>query len=325
MRIRKELVDNLAETLPPSGSLIGEVLEGKYKIITCIGEGNMGTVYKACHLLLDRCVAIKMLRPQCVADPIIVERFHREARAAARIDDPRVVKLFEYYDKRREGRVFLVMEVINGITLKALLDHQGRLTPEQAVALMLEICGGVGAAHQLGVVHRDLKPGNIMLPERNRDKDNETVKIVDFGICKLPDFLEVLTQPGVIMGTPYYMSPEQCRGLTLDVRADVYSLGAIIYQMITGTPPFTASSILDVLMKHSDEEPAPLTGRAGVSAKLNSVIMRALAKEPQERQADARELARELQDSLEQSDLNQQRRWWQDLIGDFTKDPDRFA
>lgn len=316
MELQKVLANSLADTLPANDPLVGQILEGKYELISRLGKGSMGTVYRARHLLLGRTVAVKVLRQECINDPIILERFHREACAAAQIDDSRVVRIFEYYDRRSQGLVFIAMELIEGSTLGALLDREGKLTPEQAVALMLEICAGVGAAHERGIVHRDLKPDNIMLPERNKCKDNETVKIVDFGICKLPDLAaeQILTQPGVMIGTPYYMPPEQCCGQALDVRADVYSLGAIIYEMLAGVPPFTGSSILDVLMKHIQEEPAPLTSRAGVAPELNAVIMRALAKDSSARQTDALDLAHELAKSVQQAALRQQRRWWQGVI-----------
>ncbi len=299
-------VDSLASTLemtsesPLAGQgedpLVGRVLGSKYKILSPIGRGSVGTVYRALRNLIFDEVAIKVLHPQYAKDSVIVERFHREACAAAQLHDPRIVKIYDYADMRDEGLVFLVMELIRGITLRSLLQTEGSLPIRRAVELMIEICGGVEVAHRQGIIHRDLKPDNIMLAATEESARREAVVVFDFGVCKLTNdtLLQVLTQPGMIVGTPYYMAPEQCRGQRPDQRVDVYSLGATLYEMIAGKPPFEGETPLDILVKQVYEDPEPLTTRCGTSAELNSVVMRALSKDPRSRQANATEFAQDL-------------------------------
>lgn len=203
--------------------------------------------------------------------------------------------IHDYGGARNENApAYIVMELVNGISLGELLRRERHLPPGRAIRLMRHICAGVGAAHRRNIFHRDLKPDNVIVLPPDEDRERETVKVMDFGIAKLRDAAGApkLTQTGMFIGTPYYMSPEQCRGEALDARADVYSLGALLYKMFAGEPPFTAQSIAGVIAKHLTE--APLPEALGVPPALEALMTRALAKDPDARPADATELAREL-------------------------------
>ncbi|HEX8071800.1 MAG TPA: protein kinase [Pyrinomonadaceae bacterium] len=286
-----------AAALAPA--LAGRVLDGKYELLARLGAGGMGAVYRARRVHIGDEVAVKVLHPQFVADAQSVERFRREARATAVLRHPNVVTIHDFGEARGdEAPAYIVMELVEGASLRDLLRREGRLAAARAVALMRDVCAGVGAGHRRGVVHRDLKPDNVIVLPPDAEGARETVKVVDFGIAKLRDAAgaPALTQTGAIIGTPYYMSPEQCRGESLDARADVYSLGAMLYELLAATPPFNAESITGVVAKHLTEPPPPLP--ADVPAALSAVCLRALAKRPDDRPADAHALARELQAAL---------------------------
>ncbi|MFL6208344.1 MAG: SUMF1/EgtB/PvdO family nonheme iron enzyme [Pyrinomonadaceae bacterium] len=295
---------DLPENLPELDPLVGQTLDGKYELLARLGEGGMGAVYRARRIHIGDEVALKVLLRKFVADASLVERFRREARAAAALRHPNVVVIYDYGEARNEDApAYIVMELVEGDSLRELLRREERLAPERAVALMRDICAGVGAAHRRQIFHRDLKPDNVIVLPPDEDRERETVKVVDFGIAKLRDAAgaPTLTQTGVVMGTPHYMSPEQCRGEMLDARADVYSLGAILYEMLAGAPPFTAASLMGVLTKHITEAPPPLPADASVPPALDSLIMRALAKDPAARPANATELSRELRAAEEET------------------------
>jgi eukaryotic-like serine/threonine-protein kinase len=281
--------------------MAGRILEGKYHLQTRIGSGGMGAVYLARRIHIGDEVAVKVLHAHYVAEASAVERFRREARAAAMLRHPNVVAIYDFGEARGDSPAFIVMELVNGFSLRALLQRERRLFPERAVALLREICTGVGAAHRHNVVHRDIKPDNIIVCPPEHPDEPEKVKVLDFGIAKLRDLApdQGLTQTGAVLGTPYYMSPEQCRGDALDPRSDVYSLGAMLYEMIAGQPPFLANTITGVVAKHLTETPALLSRHAPVTPALEAVVMRALAKEPSARPADAIELGRALQQALQ--------------------------
>lgn len=292
-----------AETI--SGDpLIGHIIDSKYQLLKCLGVGGMGAVYRARRLLIGDDVAIKILHKKYVAEENTVERFLREAQAAAMIRHPNVITLYDFGEARAEDApAYIVMELAEGESLGNLLKLKGKLEPEQAVALMCTICAGVGAAHRRGIVHRDIKPDNIIVLPPDEDDGQERVKVVDFGIAKLRDPVggNTLTQAGAFLGTPYYVSPEQCRGVSLDARADVYSLGAMLYEMLAGKPPFNSTNLADIISKHLHEEPRPFPAHLGIPPRLQTACLRALEKIPQRRQADALELARELRASIPQA------------------------
>jgi serine/threonine-protein kinase len=200
------------------------------------------------------------------------------------------------------------MELVRGESLQSLLKREGRLAPERAVSLMRDVCAGVGVAHRMGIVHRDLKPGNIIVSPPYIEGERETAKVVDFGIAKLHDAtVELrLTRTGMAVGTPYYMSPEQLRGEPLDARADVYSLGAVLHEMLTGAPPFDATSLTGLIAKLLNDPPPAFPPQLGVPNALEAACRRALSKSPEERQADGGVLGRELQSALATSTAGSQ-------------------
>jgi serine/threonine-protein kinase len=286
--------------------LVGRVLDGKYEIAAPLGAGGMGSVYRARRVLIGDEVAVKVLHTKFVGDDTLVERFRREARAAAQLQHPNVVTIHDYGEARgREGFAYIVMELVRGESLRGLLRREGRMTPARAVSLMRDVCAGVGAAHRRGIVHRDLKPDNIIVVPADEDSAAERVKVVDFGIAKLRDMASddgTLTAAGAVVGTPFYMSPEQCKGESLDARADVYSLGALLYEMLAGSPPFNAPSLAGIILKHVSEPPPPLPPDVPASNALREAITRALSKDPGARQRDASEFSREIQSAVSAPD-----------------------
>src|SRR3954469_4866355 len=281
---------DVGRVAPPTSevsTLLGRVLDGKYEIVSPIGEGGMGSVYRARRLLIGDEVAVKVLHAKFVNDAALVERFRREARAAAQLHHPNVVTIHDYGEARgREGFAYIVMELVHGDSLRSVLRRGGRMDAARAVSLMRDVCAGVGAAHRRGIVHRDLKPDNIIVVPADEDSPAERVKVVDFGIAKLRDMAAdgTLTEAGAVVGTPFYMSPEQCKGEPLDARADVYSLGALLHEMLAGSPPFNATSLAGIILKHVSEPPPPLPADVQASGALRDSITRALSKDPEARQ-----------------------------------------
>ncbi|MET0624110.1 MAG: protein kinase, partial [Pyrinomonadaceae bacterium] len=287
----------------PSDSLVGRVLDGKYEVVSPIGTGGMGAVYRARRVHIGDDVAVKILHQRLTGDEKLVERFRREARAAAQLHHPNVVTIHDYGEARGpDGFAYIVMELVRGESLRELLRREGRLDARRAVSLMRDVCAGVGAAHRRGIVHRDIKPDNIIVTPADEDRPAESVKVVDFGIAKLRDMAQessTLTEAGTMVGTLFYMSPEQCKGEPLDSRADVYALGAMLHEMLAGAPPFSASSMTSLVLKHVNEPPPPLPADVQVPPALRAAVARALAKNPDERPRDASEFAREIQAALD--------------------------
>lgn len=292
------------ESLSSPDPLIGSVLDSKYELIVRLGIGGMGAVYRGRRVLIGDEVAVKVLHSHLVADTAAIERFRREARAAAMLRHTNVVTIFDYGEASGDlAPAYIIMELVEGMSLRALLQSEGRLPPERAVALFHFICAGVGAAHRRNIIHRDLKPDNIIVLAPDEDRGHETVKVVDFGIAKLRDLSPTLslTQTGALMGTPYYMSPEQCHGEALDARADVYSLGAMLYEMLAGQPPFDGMNVISLVSKHLNQVPPPLPVTLGIPSALERAIMRALEKDPAARQENATVFGREVQAALIQT------------------------
>ena len=287
----------VADNAPPD-PLVGVVLDDKYRLDARLGVGGMGTVYHATHLLIERPVAVKVLNPRLVADETAKERFRREARAAGRLQHTNAVTVTDF-GETPDGLVYLVMELLEGRPLRDILAHESPLDAARAVSLMLQVAAAVEAAHEAGIIHRDLKPGNIFLVQR--PDAPYIVKVLDFGIAKLApeggdvSLHDTLTGTGVMIGTPRYMSPEQCDGAQLTPASDVYSLGVILYEMLTGQTPFSGATPLSLALKHSSESPRPLREIVPtIPPALESVVLHALEKNPQERPRDAGEFRREL-------------------------------
>src|ERR1700693_6207272 len=265
--------------------LVGQTLAEKYLIEQLIKRGGMGAVYLGKHVLMDKTVAIKVLRASLPGDDVIVARFSWEAKAASRISHPHAVTVTDF-GEAESGVVFLVMEYLEGRTLKDIIRSGGPMPLNRVVEITRQVSGALDAAHQQGVVHRDLKSDNIMLAQTN---GGDWAKVLDFGIAKIQQPEGVrdhdITAPNLVIGTPQYMSPEQCSQTSpIDARSDVYSLGVIIYEMLSGRVPFTGESPTVIMMKQvQDPPPSILEVRPDLPASVNNLIGRALAKQPADR------------------------------------------
>lgn len=276
--------------------LLGSVIEGKYRIDAKIGAGGMGSVYRARRLMIGDDVAVKILHPEHVSQPDATERFRREAQAAARLKHPNAVSIYDF-GVTSGGLVYLVMELVEGQSLREIIKRQGPLTPSAAADVISQVCAALDEAHRQQIVHRDLKPDNIVVqPMINGLR----VKVLDFGIAKLRDLTAGnLTQTGSVMGTPHYMSPEQCLGEELDSRSDIYSLGIVLFEMLAGAVPFNSPISTAVVVQHVNQAPPPLRAiNVSISPAVEAVVMRALAKQRQERPQSAAALAEELRNAV---------------------------
>src|ERR1700752_232313 len=294
-------------SVPPPGPLIGQTLDEKYRLEQKLGVGGMGSVYRARHILIDRAVAVKVLHPRLVDDDAARIRFEREAQAAGRLQHLNAVAVTDF-GKTVDGHVYIVMELLEGHTLREILAREAPLETARAVSMMLQISAAVAAAHEAGIIHRDLKPANILVTQ-SADVPS-IVKVLDFGIAKLAaDTLDdddqmALTQIGVMIGTPRYMSPEQCDGLELTPAADVYSLGVILYEMLTGSVPFSGSSPLAIAIKHANDPPRPPREIvASIPDELQLLVLHALEKHPEERPRDAAAFRTQLLETAERLGL----------------------
>lgn len=288
----------ISEATPPGDPLVGQTLDDKYRLEERLGVGGMGTVYRAIHLLIDRPVAVKVLNQRFVEDEAAQTRFRREARAAGRLQHTNAVTVTDF-GQSPDGYVYLVMELLEGRTLRDVLAKEAPLDAARSVSLMLQISAAVAAAHEAGIIHRDLKPANVFIVQRAEVP--AVVKVLDFGIAKLAtdsldeDDLMTLTQMGAMIGTPRYMSPEQCDGAELTPAADVYSLGIILYEMLTGAVPFSGSTPLAIAMKQTSETPrGPREFVSSIPPALEQAVLHALEKRPEDRPANAAEFRAEL-------------------------------
>ena len=265
---------------------MGELIAERYELEELVGTGGMSSVYRAHDRLLERDVALKVLHPQFTADTDYVERFRREARSVARLSHPSIVTVIDRGEQ--DGRQFIVFEYVRGENLKTLLQRVGPLPEEEAVRLALQIARALGFAHDNGLVHRDVKPQNVLL---NGDGQ---AKVTDFGIARSLD-VGGLTQTGTVMGTSDYIAPEQARGSQVDAQSDIYSLGTVLYELLTGEVPFPGDNFVAVALRHINEPPPSVrVRRPDVSPRLDAVVRRAMAKEPRDRFGSMDELCAEL-------------------------------
>lgn len=294
---------------PSEDAWIGRILAGRYALERVIGRGGMGFVFEAKHLAVGRQVAVKILRPDMARNAEAVTRFHREARAAASIGHPRIVEVFDF--GHTDDGAYLVMELLQGDDLAALIRAKGPLPVARAVALTRQIADGLRAAHARGIVHRDLKNGNVFVTQR---EGRDAIKILDFGVSKAfaLDDDGPSTHQGTLVGTPHTMAPEQgLDGRSVDHRADLYALGCMLFEMLTGELPFTGQTAVEVLYKHVHEaprRPSSLRTDAVIPHALDDLVMRLLAKDRERRPRDAQAVL----DVLDALDLNRRgirRRW----------------
>jgi hypothetical protein len=256
--------------------MIGRLLADRYELQDLAGTGGMSSVYKARDAVLERTVAIKILHEHFSDDPEYVERFRREARALAQLNHPNIVTVIDRGEF--EGRQFIVFEHVHGETLKSLVDRQGPLPIDRALSLVHQVARGLAFAHEHGVVHRDVKPHNVLID------DDGVAKVTDFGIARSIDPADGLTETGTLLGTSEYIAPEQASGQRVDERSDQYSLAAVLYELLTGVPPYEGENFMAVAMKHIREPvPSVRARRPDVTPRLDAIVARAMAKRPEDR------------------------------------------
>ncbi len=278
--------------------LIGEVFAGRYKVISVVGRGGMSTVYKAQHTYMDRVVALKLLHQHLVSDPLSVQRFQQEARAAASLSHPNTVTVYDF-GITEDGTAYLVMDFMEGPSVGELLDKGGPIPEIEAIDMFRQVLRGLSHAHKKGVIHRDLKPRNLVL---SIEEDGSVlVKIVDFGIAKMipQDGQESqhLTQTGEVFGSPIYMSPEQCSGAPLDVRSDIYSFGCVMFEILTGQPPLVGNNAVETMSMHVNDPPPgfkQIVPGINVSSEMEEVVLKCLEKKAKKRFQTAQEVLQAL-------------------------------
>src|SRR6476659_856101 len=255
-------------------AVVDEVIAGRFELEELVGKGGMSSVYRAQDRLLERTVAIKLLHEHYSRDEDYVERFRREARAAAQLSHPNIVTVIDRGED--SGRQFIVFEYIDGQNLKELIQSKGRLPVRTALELAIEIGHARAFAHESGLVHRDVKPQNVLL-------GNDDVKVTDFGIARSADVQHGLTETGTVLGTSDYIAPEQASGQPVSALSDVYSLGVVIYELLAGDPPYSGENFVTVAMRHvNDPVPSVTAARPDVPLRLDAALRRAMAKDPRE-------------------------------------------
>jgi serine/threonine-protein kinase len=284
---RSEIDSDEAE-VALSDPWLGRVIGGRYRVLERLGGGGMGVVYKVEHTAMGKLAALKMLHPTLSSEREVAKRFRTEARAVSLLTHPNTVQVFDFGE--HEGNLFMVMELVRGTTLASLVDRDGPMPWRRLAPLLVQVCEALAEAHEAGIVHRDIKPENLLVVRTREGR--ETVKVVDFGLAKLREHSELATTTGrnKVIGTPYFMSPEQIRGDALDARTDIYSLGATAYDVLTGEHAFDGPTPLQVLTAHLTEPVVPPSRRrpdAGIERRVDAVILRAMARNPEERIASA--------------------------------------
>jgi len=272
----------LGEATGPA--MIGREIAGRYRMLAKLGEGGMGTVYRAEQISLKRAVAVKLLRPDVVGNQLLLRRFNAEAEAVAKLSHPNTVNIYDF-GQDTDGTLFIAMEYIEGRSLRSVIQREAPLPPRRALAIALQVAASLADAHARAIVHRDLKPDNVMLQDRGRERD--IARVLDFGIAKLRDDTRAtqqqMTGQGDMLGTPQYMAPEQIRGEAIDGRTDIYALGCLLYEMVTARLPHEAPTVLALLSKHLLEHPVPPSQRRpelGLPIGLDLLILGAMAKDP---------------------------------------------
>jgi serine/threonine-protein kinase len=263
--------------------MLGRVLGDRYRVISRLGEGGMGTVYLCEHRVLRRRFAVKVLRPELTADVELVDRFRNEAIAASRIGQENVVDVLDF-GAEEDGALYYVMEALDGRSLGAVIREEGPLPVVRSLDVLDQLCRALGAAHARGVVHRDVKPDNVFLVRH--DGCGDRVKVLDFGISHVPGArgAERITRAGALIGTPEYMAPEQATGSAVDGRSDVYAAGVLAYEMLTGTLPIVEETAIATLVAHQTRVPDPPSARVpAVPPAVDALVLRALAKRPEDR------------------------------------------
>ncbi|HEY9730494.1 MAG TPA: serine/threonine-protein kinase [Drouetiella sp.] len=284
-------------TLPLDAN-VGRKISDRYELLAVIGEGGMSTVYKANDSVLDKMMALKLLRKEFAANETSVKRFEQEANAVRSLTHPHLATVYDF-GRTDDGAPYLVMDYIEGDSLSDLLKKEIFLDVPRALAICLQISTAVGYAHEHGVIHRDLKPENIILTNAGTDAD--FVKLIDFGIAKLQSdsglTTQRVTQTGEIFGSPLYMSPEQCMGYPLDVRSDIYSLGCVMYELVTGKPPLCGENPVQTIFKHINENPTPFSvsfKHLNIPRGFEALVMKCLQKKPEDRYQSVADLRRDL-------------------------------
>jgi serine/threonine protein kinase len=289
-----------------------------------LGTGGMGVVYRARHALMDRIVAIKMLQGQLISDSLSVKRFHQESKAASRINHRHVITVYDF-GISPQGLPYIVMDYLEGTSLADIIKTDGQVGVDRTIKIIGQACDALFHAHKQGVVHRDLKPSNIVLI--NYDEEKDFVKVVDFGVAKLMNTNteggQRLTQAGEVCGSPVYMSPEQCMGQELDARSDIYSMGIVVYETLTGKLPILGKTMVDTMSRHVSEMPPPFTvirPDLYIPARLEGVIFKALAKDPNDRHQSMDEMRQELELAIPRPGSNQTLRTADPKIPGFRKE-----
>ncbi len=291
--------------------MIGRTISGKYKIEKFLGGGAMGAVYKARFAALEKNVAVKVMHRAVAGDANFVGRFHREAKAASRLDHPNSMRVIDFGEEP-DGLLYIAMEYVEGRDLYRVIHDDWPISNADVGDIVMQALAAIAVAHEMGVIHRDLKPENLMMLRQKNDDEKEAyvVKVCDFGIAKITEkddeptpagpAGQKLTTQGLVVGTPEYMSPEQARGEKLDPRSDIYSMGIILYQLLTGRTPFTGDNALAVVLKHITEAPsAPSVHYPSVHKGLEAVTLKAIAKQPNDRFESARAMRSAIREALD--------------------------
>jgi serine/threonine protein kinase len=304
-RAETEQVEAITDTTPGADrrlsdsnqAWLGKIVDGRYRVIEVIGRGGMGVVYRVEHLRMGKIAAMKVLHRDLVGDPEVVGRFEREAAAISKLHHPHTVQVFDF--GTAQGALYLIMEYVRGLDLAHVIERDGPMPWSRAAPLLAQICGALQEAHELGIVHRDLKPENVLITRSTGGRDY--AKVLDFGLAKIDVQKAPTTETGrqQIVGTPYFMSPEQIRGDEVDARSDIYSFGALMFEVLTGQHLFTGSTAVGVLTKHltaEAEAPSMRAPKMGIDPRVDHVCRKALAKEPGERWSNAAALGAAIED-----------------------------